>query len=162
MTGVEKAEAITPVAAPHRGSGSIEQGTKIEKNDSFEVFKKEEGAVDFRTVEWIHASVIFLKGTHNWFPMGGARPFLLCPCSMVNFPCTDAVSLHIYSHLCDRRLGDPIRVIYPRSLSRRRQRRRLAVCQHLLRHCPRQLPKSPSEMPFHRRHGRGCRRRMAA
>ncbi|KAF1817171.1 hypothetical protein P152DRAFT_387626 [Eremomyces bilateralis CBS 781.70] len=29
--------------------------------DNFEVFKKEEGAVDFRTVSWIHAAMIFTK-----------------------------------------------------------------------------------------------------
>lgn len=30
--------------------------------DSFEVFKKGEGQVDFRTVGWLQAAVIFLKG----------------------------------------------------------------------------------------------------
>ncbi|RSL44105.1 hypothetical protein CEP54_014818 [Fusarium duplospermum] len=41
--------------------GSIEPG-KLENNyDSFEVFKSGDGNVEFRTVGWIHASVIFLK-----------------------------------------------------------------------------------------------------
>jgi hypothetical protein len=30
--------------------------------DSFEIFKKGEGQVDFRTVGWLQAAVIFLKG----------------------------------------------------------------------------------------------------
>lgn len=56
----EKTDVITPMAA--RSSGSIE-AVKMEPNDdAFEVFKKQEGQVDFRTVSWIHASVIFLKG----------------------------------------------------------------------------------------------------
>lgn len=61
MADSDKTEAITPVAdVPQRSSGSIGDA---DKNNSFEVFKKEEGVVDFRTVEWLHASVIFLKGT---------------------------------------------------------------------------------------------------
>ncbi|KAK8114801.1 transmembrane amino acid transporter protein-domain-containing protein [Apiospora kogelbergensis] len=50
--------------APGRSSGSIEgEAVKIEgaADDAFEVFKRQEGQVDFRTVSWIHASVIFLK-----------------------------------------------------------------------------------------------------
>ncbi|KAI0128785.1 transmembrane amino acid transporter [Xylariales sp. AK1849] len=55
----EKGDTITPV--PARSSGSIE-AIKLEANDdAFEVFKKKEGQVDFRTVSWIQASVIFLK-----------------------------------------------------------------------------------------------------
>ncbi|KAM0276784.1 hypothetical protein ACHAQH_006373 [Verticillium albo-atrum] len=51
------ADAITPA----RTSGSIEGVKEDNANESFEVFKKGEGTVDFRTVGWIHASVIFLK-----------------------------------------------------------------------------------------------------
>lgn len=58
----DQTEAIALVAAPGRGSRSIDEKPKIDPSDSFEVFRKEEGAVDFRTVEWIHASVIFMKG----------------------------------------------------------------------------------------------------
>ncbi|CRK25620.1 hypothetical protein BN1723_013632 [Verticillium longisporum] len=47
--------------APVRTSGSIEVTKADNTNESFEVFKKGEGTVDFRTVGWIHASVIFLK-----------------------------------------------------------------------------------------------------
>lgn len=49
---------ITP--AP-RSSGSIDAGKLEVADDAFEVFKKGDGAVDFRTVGWIQASVIFLK-----------------------------------------------------------------------------------------------------
>ncbi|KXJ96108.1 transmembrane amino acid transporter [Microdochium bolleyi] len=52
-------DAIEPVVA--RSSGSIEAGKIAAQDDSFEVFKKNEGQVDFRTVGWVHASVIFLK-----------------------------------------------------------------------------------------------------
>lgn len=54
----EKHDDITP--AP-RSSGSIDAGKLENTDDAFEVFKKGEGAVDFRTVGWIQASVIFLK-----------------------------------------------------------------------------------------------------
>ncbi|KAK6087644.1 transmembrane amino acid transporter [Seiridium cupressi] len=55
----EKADVITP--SPERSSGSIQDGKTEPNDDAFEVFKKQEGQVDFRTVSWIHASVIFLK-----------------------------------------------------------------------------------------------------
>jgi hypothetical protein len=42
-------------------SGSIELGRQ-ERVDDGEVFKQGDGVVDFRTVGWIQASVIFLKG----------------------------------------------------------------------------------------------------
>lgn len=49
--------------APTRSSGSIEgEAVKLQAaDDAFEIFKRQEGQVDFRTVSWIHASVIFLK-----------------------------------------------------------------------------------------------------
>lgn len=56
----EKANSITPI--PARSSGSIDAGKLENAEDAFEVFKRGEGTVDFRTVGWIHASVIFLKG----------------------------------------------------------------------------------------------------
>lgn len=56
----EKVDAITP--SPARSSGSIRDGKAEPNDDAFEVFKRQEGQVDFRTVSWIHASVIFLKG----------------------------------------------------------------------------------------------------
>ena len=34
---------------------------KAEMEDQFEVFKKGDGQVDFRTVSWIRAGIIFLK-----------------------------------------------------------------------------------------------------
>ncbi|KAK1709783.1 transmembrane amino acid transporter [Colletotrichum lupini] len=59
QTNSEKSDAITP--APARSSGSIDAGKLENAEDAFEVFKRGEGTVDFRTVGWIHASVIFLK-----------------------------------------------------------------------------------------------------
>lgn len=55
-------DAIQPAAS--RNSTSSNDVTKIENaEEAFEVFKRGDGAVDFRTVGWIHASVIFLKRT---------------------------------------------------------------------------------------------------
>ena len=62
MSGTDKSEAIAP-AVQQSDKNAIVDDSKLERGDNdFEVFKKEDGAVDFRTVEWIHASVIFLKG----------------------------------------------------------------------------------------------------
>ncbi|KAI1247524.1 hypothetical protein MGN70_011414 [Eutypa lata] len=58
-TSEKGGDAISP--APLRSSGSIDAVKLGESDDAFEVFKKQEGQVDFRTVSWIHASVIFLK-----------------------------------------------------------------------------------------------------
>lgn len=58
-TSEKGGDAISP--APVRSSGSIDAVKLGESDDAFEVFKKQEGQVDFRTVSWIHASVIFLK-----------------------------------------------------------------------------------------------------
>ncbi|TDZ34835.1 N amino acid transport system protein [Colletotrichum spinosum] len=60
-TPSEKTDTITP--APARSSGSIDAGKLENTDDAHEVFKRGDGAVDFRTVGWVHASVIFLKGT---------------------------------------------------------------------------------------------------
>lgn len=60
MSKEEKGDTIT--AAPLRSSGSVDDGKLERSDDHFEIFKKGDGNVDFRTVGWIHASVIFLKG----------------------------------------------------------------------------------------------------
>lgn len=65
----EKADSITPV--PARSSASIDAGKLENAEDAFEVFKRGEGTVDFRTVGWVHASVIFLKG----------KDYTLCECT---------------------------------------------------------------------------------
>lgn len=57
---LKRQESITPV--PIRRSGSVEDGKLEAADEAFEVFRKREGEVDFRTVGWVHASVIFLKG----------------------------------------------------------------------------------------------------
>ena len=63
MSGDKKEDTITPVA----DSSDSLQAEKVE--DDGEIFKREEGAVDFRTVSWIHTSVIFLKCKHwSFFP----------------------------------------------------------------------------------------------
>jgi hypothetical protein len=56
----EKHEAIEPT--PLRSSLSVDNGKVEQGDDAFEVFKRGDGNVDFRTVGWVHASVIFLKG----------------------------------------------------------------------------------------------------
>lgn len=56
----EKGDAIKPILA--RSSASIEDVKVEASDDAFEIFKRGEGLTDFRTVSWIQASVIFLKG----------------------------------------------------------------------------------------------------
>lgn len=63
VTGSEKgADAITPAQRRTSSSSSVDAGKVDNSDDAFEVFKRGEGTVDFRTVGWIHTSVIFLKG----------------------------------------------------------------------------------------------------
>lgn len=58
----EKTEAIDPVSLPAAETMSeINDGLKDPNGDSFEVFKKTDNAVDYRTVGWPHAAVILLK-----------------------------------------------------------------------------------------------------
>lgn len=59
-TNEKTGDGILP--APSRNSSSSNDPVKIEENeDAFEVFKRGEGNVDFRTVPWWQASMIFLK-----------------------------------------------------------------------------------------------------
>lgn len=61
MTNEKGVDAIE--AAPERtSSSSIEASKLADADEALEVFKKGDGNVDFRTVSWVHASVIFLKG----------------------------------------------------------------------------------------------------
>lgn len=71
-TTSEKADVIRPV--PARSSGSIDAGKLENAEDAFEIFKRGEGTVDFRTVGWVHASVIFLKGEASQAMLASARP----------------------------------------------------------------------------------------
>ncbi|KAI6404473.1 hypothetical protein MCOR20_006951 [Pyricularia oryzae] len=59
----DTADAITPAEARNnsRSSASIEGVKTGSVEDQNEVFKRGEGLTDFRTVGWVHASVIFLK-----------------------------------------------------------------------------------------------------
>jgi hypothetical protein len=53
---------ISP-AGPLADDVAVSQSEKYQSGeDSFEIFKKGEGQVDFRTVGWLQAAVIFLKG----------------------------------------------------------------------------------------------------
>lgn len=60
--GIPEMTKVDKIAPAVRTSSSLENGKVDDTADNFEVFKKEEGAVDFRTVGWISTSVIFLKG----------------------------------------------------------------------------------------------------
>lgn len=46
--------------APHSDDPHVDT-QKGDVEDKYEVFKRGDGQVDFRTVSWIRASVIFLK-----------------------------------------------------------------------------------------------------
>ena len=76
---VEKADAILP--ANDNRSGSIDTNKVEDVENSFEVFKKQEGVVDFRTVGWIHAAVIFLKSKRalTLFFNAASKPLSLGP-----------------------------------------------------------------------------------
>lgn len=44
--------------------GARDQSVKMEGGDeNLEVFQRADGAVDFRTVGWVHTAMIFLKST---------------------------------------------------------------------------------------------------
>lgn len=53
---------ITPIVEPSNEDISDKNEGIHFGEDDFEIFKREDGQVDFRTVSWIRASVIFLKG----------------------------------------------------------------------------------------------------
>lgn len=57
--GSQNGDAIAP--AKDFGGSSIDDSKIEHADDSNEIFKRQDGAVDFRTVGWVHASVIFLK-----------------------------------------------------------------------------------------------------
>lgn len=57
--GIVKAPKSTSVDAT--SSTEEVEGAVIDSQNDLEVFKKVEGAVDFRTVGWPMASIIFLK-----------------------------------------------------------------------------------------------------
>lgn len=61
MSVLEKSDVDAIGPAP-RSSGSVQTGKVECVDEDLEVFKKAEGAVDFRTVGWIPAAVIFMKG----------------------------------------------------------------------------------------------------
>ena len=44
--------------------GDREPITYSDEEDKFEIFKKHTGGVDFRTVGWLRASIIFLKSSN--------------------------------------------------------------------------------------------------
>lgn len=57
----EKVVENNTAASPDVAAGSIQMEKPGSGDEEFEVFKKIDGAVDFRTVSWVRASVIFLK-----------------------------------------------------------------------------------------------------
>lgn len=66
MASNEKNDDGIMPAPVSRNSSSSNDATKVENaDDAFEVFKRGEGNVDFRTVPWWQASVIFLKRTYT-------------------------------------------------------------------------------------------------
>ena len=81
-TDEKKAIAVTGFPAP---SIDIETGSTHEAkgagDNDFEVFKKTEDGVDFRTVSWLRAAIIFLKGT--------LFETLHSTCVSWSFPCVD-------------------------------------------------------------------------
>ena len=119
-------------AQPNYGAGVVEPyEDPLEEN---EVFKKTKEGVDFRTVGWPRASVIFLKGMQS----STSRSYTY---------------LQVSSHLCDRGAQHPFSNVQLGSLGRRTQCRRLGSFEYVHSRCARRFPKFPSRMSLHRRHG---------
>jgi hypothetical protein len=60
---------IEPMGSDREVEGSTLKGEVVASSDETEVFQKDSRGVDFRTVSWLHASGIFLKGWecfHLW------------------------------------------------------------------------------------------------
>lgn len=133
----EKAQDDVILPAP-RSSGSFE-GKVEESDDNFEVFKRKEGAVDFRTVGWIPASVIFLKII---FATGK------CPPKHIGLVLAELIAF-------DRCTQYPICTLQPRIASRSHHDHCLGLHQYVLCHCPGQLQKKAPRLSQYRGHGRG-------
>lgn len=59
--GAEKDQSVDSIHSAQ--VGVVEDlDFKSAGQDEFEIFKKVEGQVDFRTIGWLRASVIFVKG----------------------------------------------------------------------------------------------------
>ena len=112
-------------AQPNYGAGVVEPyEDPLEEN---EVFKKTKEGVDFRTVGWPRASVIFLKGMQS----STSRSYTY---------------LQVSSHLCDRGAQHPFSNVQLGSLGRRTQCRRLGSFEYVHSRCARRFPKFPSRM----------------
>jgi hypothetical protein len=61
MSDEKHQDAIAP--APSSDTESV-RDEKVDIENEGEIFKRGEGYEDFRTVSWIHTSVIFLKRMH--------------------------------------------------------------------------------------------------
>lgn len=59
---IKSEEGLITPASNNSQQPDTEKG-EVGKDDEFEVFKKTKDGVDFRTVGWFRASIIFLKGT---------------------------------------------------------------------------------------------------
>lgn len=60
QNSLEEKKAISPDPSVEHGRGIVSEDV-VDPLDEFEVFKKTSAGVDFRTVGWVRASVIFLK-----------------------------------------------------------------------------------------------------
>lgn len=60
------AEKDQPVDSIHSAEVGVVENhdPKAAGQDEFEIFKKVEGQVDFRTIGWLRASVVFVKGVY--------------------------------------------------------------------------------------------------
>lgn len=107
-------------------------GYDKEVENQFEVFKKGEDVVDFRTVSWPKASIIFLKGT---VAIGiYMRTTLLIIRSNLRHRCAQYSDCNVFS----------------RSRGRRSLSHRLGYPEYLHCHCTRQLPEPPCCLSQHR------------
>jgi hypothetical protein len=133
MSNEKHQDVIEPAQS---SSESIDIG-KADLEDG-EVFRTGEGLVNFRTVSWIHTSVIFLKRK----------------CTDVDaFNGIDMLTEVLYSHLRDWCSDHSIRHVHSWSLSRRHQRAWLAVLEHMVCPCSGTVQGQPPWLPQYCGHG---------
>lgn len=131
MSNEKHQDVIEPT---HSSTDSVDI-SKVDLEDG-EVFRTGEGLVNFRTVSWIHTSVIFLKREPN-------------PAINKGLQLTTSVT----SDLCNWCPYHPIRHVYPRGSSRCHQCARLAVSEHMVRPRSGTIQSQSPWVPQYRRHG---------
>lgn len=140
----EKSEAIQPIGIPAAETMSDYEDLKAPGNDDFEVFKKSDDAVDFRTVGWPHASIILLKSTLPLFSSNAVVSERNRSWTLTQQTC---------SPICSGGLELANSPIHCRRSSRCTPHLRMGSLQHVLSRLAWGLPKPASRHPHPGRDG---------